>query len=620
MSERVELIASDAWMDGRRIAHIEAFEPAAALGDDQREAYARRFVTLFVDDGTRRRGGVGVVVRAENAYGEEFALKTLALPRRDELEGEQEYGARVDGLKRAFRQEYECHRDLSGLKGMPRLYGWGMVDGACAIVMEWVRGQTLAQAALELAVDEDGRLSPLVASRIGRDLFELLARMDAVGEGFAHRDVSPANVMVRTSRRSVAEQADEGVFDLCLVDFGSAAPVAPQGASFTRAGGVARGATADYAPPEMLTDDIPNAEDLRKSPAIDVYAAGSVLYELACGRPPFSLTDEAAGGMSPYRAKTEQSPARPMLAHAAAEDIEAVLMREPETAVAVAHGMADVPARPDADDVKDALSFVDEQLAGLMSACLAVSQGERPSAFDMHGALAAFSRNYAENVALSLRGEPLIPCSIDGMPRGSADSALGMRRVVRAAGKAASAAVWAVVVLSAGLLADGTQASVALGSVSWQGALPGWAVSAALAFPGAAGLLVRWSGVETPAGFVRGSAALAAAAAVVAFAAGAVDAGSAAVNKALFAAAFASAAAGWCPLVMDYALAVALPARREAKRAGLPEAGVAAGLPDGGARAGGAAGLDEGADADGEAKRLDAASEGESEKGARDGE
>ncbi len=45
-----------------------------------------------------------------------------------------------------------------------------------------------------------------------------------------------------------------------------------------------RGATADFAPPEMLSDDIPGLAELRKSPAIDVYAAASVVYQLACGR------------------------------------------------------------------------------------------------------------------------------------------------------------------------------------------------------------------------------------------------------------------------------------------------------------------------------------------------
>ena len=74
-----------------------------------------------------------------------------------------------------------------------------------------------------LAVDDEGRVSPLVAARIGRDLFELVARMGFVEGGIAHRDISSGNVMVRTDRLSLDEQVDEGAYDLCLVDFGSAA-------------------------------------------------------------------------------------------------------------------------------------------------------------------------------------------------------------------------------------------------------------------------------------------------------------------------------------------------------------------------------------------------------------
>ena len=39
---------------------------------------------------------------------------------------------------------------LSGLKGFPRLYGWGEVDGVPVIVMEWVEGETLAACVRDL--------------------------------------------------------------------------------------------------------------------------------------------------------------------------------------------------------------------------------------------------------------------------------------------------------------------------------------------------------------------------------------------------------------------------------------------------------------------------------------
>lgn len=172
-------------MVGLRLARVDGFEPAIALGQDELPAYLRRFTMLFADDATMRRGGIGRVTRAVNAQGEAVALKQLILPTRDEFDDDATHEALVAKFKAAFREEYECHRALSGLKGFPRLYGWGEVDGVPAIVMEWVEGETLARLRSRLAVDDAGRLSPLVAARLGRDLFDLLCRMSLVGRALS---------------------------------------------------------------------------------------------------------------------------------------------------------------------------------------------------------------------------------------------------------------------------------------------------------------------------------------------------------------------------------------------------------------------------------------------------
>lgn len=116
-------------MVGLRLARVDGFEPAIALGQDELPAYLRRFTMLFADDATMRRGGIGRVTRAVNAQGEAVALKQLILPTRDEFDDDAAHEALVAKFKAAFREEYECHRALSGLKGFPRLYGWGEVDG-----------------------------------------------------------------------------------------------------------------------------------------------------------------------------------------------------------------------------------------------------------------------------------------------------------------------------------------------------------------------------------------------------------------------------------------------------------------------------------------------------------
>lgn len=322
---------------GARVVSVAHFEPAAGMQGEALDSYKRRFGTLFVDESTRRRGGIGSVVCATNVLGEQFALKTLVIPERDERASEAEYERYEAGLKTAFRQEFECHKAVSGLKGFPHLYGMGEVAGMPAIVMEWVCGETLVRVCDALAVDGAGRMPTLVAAQIGRDVFDLLAHLDFLEGGFVHRDISLANVMVRTSRLSLAEQVEEGFFDVCLIDFGSSTPEEMQGSSFTRVSSLTRKATADFAPPEMLTEDIAGIDALRKSPKIDVYATASVVYRLACGRAPFDLEAEAAQSaagsgdatdsrgekgsgknaeatkraFSPYRVKTEAAPPAP---------------------------------------------------------------------------------------------------------------------------------------------------------------------------------------------------------------------------------------------------------------------------------------------------------------------
>lgn len=376
-------------MVGLRLARVDGFEPAIALGQDELPAYLRRFTILFADDATMRRGGIGRVTRAVNAQGEDVALKQLILPTRDEFDDDAAHESLVAKFKAAFREEYECHRALSGLKGFPRLYGWGEVDGVPAIVMEWVEGETLARLRSRLAVDDAGRLSPLVAARLGRDLFDLLCRMSLVGEGFVHRDISPANIMVRTARLPLDRQLAEGTFDLCLIDFGSSLALEPASAvagtggkaSFTERYATLRRATVAYAPPEMLTDDIPDLRALRMSPAIDVYAAASTVYELIAGVAPYEAAPSTSGTSgsrkktrdiaSPYRLKMDTLPDYPIGAHAPGCDLTQLLRREPDVALAAAEQAQQLGLEPDSEELRDALALALPGIAGVATGALA---------------------------------------------------------------------------------------------------------------------------------------------------------------------------------------------------------------------------------------------------------
>ena len=563
-------------MVGLRLARVGGFEPAIALSPDELPVYQRRFAMLFADDATMHRGGIGRVTRAVNAQGEAVALKQLILPTRDEFDDDVAHEALVTKFKAAFREEYECHRALSGLKGFPRLYGWGEVDGVPAIVMEWVEGETLARLRPRLAVDDAGRLSPLVAARLGRDLFDLLCRMSLVGEGLVHRDISPANIMVRTARLPLDRQLAEGTFDLCLIDFGSSLALEPASAvagtggkaSFTERYATLRRATVAYAPPEMLTDDIADLRVLRMSPAIDVYAAASTVYELIAGVAPYEVAPSASGTSgsrkktrdiaSPYRLKMDTRPDYPAGAHAPGCDLTQLLRREPDVALAAAEQAQQMGLEPDSEELRDALAFVDAQLFDVVMACLSCNQGDRPEPAAVEAALTTFCDHYVQNVGRSLRGEPLTPCPMDASGRVA-------RRAAMIGAVAVCGLVWAVVVVSAALLASGARMTVAVGHISWSGALPGIVAALALALPGMAGIAVGAMAHDRRTGFLHGVLALSACEVPVLIAVACIVFSQRAVASGFVAALIATYALTWFLLAMGFAFELPAVSARRAK-------------------------------------------------------
>lgn len=537
MSERVENdtpLANFA-ADAPRVIRVEGFEAPFSLGESERDAYLRRFSTLFVDERRSRRGGLGRVFHATNALGEQLAVKTLILPKIDEGRNESD----EELLRAAFRREYECQRSLALLRGFPRPFGYGTIDGAPAIVMEWVEGVTLAEAREELAVDAEGRVSPLTVARMGRDLFELVSRLSIVGGGLVHRDISPANIMVRTTHRSLARQRAEGSFDLCLIDFGSAEPAASEGISsrsFTAAHGATRHATADYAPPEMLSDDIAAVERQRHSTAVDVYSVGSVLCELLGGEPPFPGASRAT---SPYRLKTEAEPTRPTPAHDAAEDLAAVLSRESEVAVIVAPLALERDLSPRNDELVSALSHVDAQIVDAAMSCLPSDQRLRPHPELMRDEFDRLSENFDKNIKHALAGEPLVSPTA-GRSWANSEHLPRSRRALRMGGRILGAVICASVsIVTAWLVGEGDPGRIAL-------------VAACLVAPALFALLARGNDVSGRMGLLRGGVAL-----LVTSAGSALGlwslAGLGERLSGVLAALFVCACATWLVLVIDYA-------------------------------------------------------------------
>lgn len=207
----------------------------------------------------------------------------------------------------------------------------------------------------------------------------------------------------------------------------------------------------------MLTDDIPDLRALRMSPAIDVYAAAKHGLRAHCRRRAIRSRAGHFGHLgfaqktrdiaSPYRLKMDTRPDYPIGAHAPGCDLTQLLCREPDVALAAAEQAQQLGLEPDSEELRDALEFVDAQLFDVVMACLSSHQKDRPEPAAVEAALSAFCDHYAQNVGRSLRGEPLTPCPMDASGR-------AVRRAAMIGAAVVCSVVWAVVVVSAALLAS----------------------------------------------------------------------------------------------------------------------------------------------------------------------
>lgn len=279
-----------------RLLELTEFEFAFPVAEQERDQARRRFLTLLVDPSQERsQGTTGYVRKAfDLSRTHTFAIKGL-------LKGTDKTSACDEA---ALREEYKAQLRLSQLRGFPRLYGTGQSPDGPVIVMEWIEGKSLRQAEGELLAQAKDRFE--LAAQLGHDLYAILAGMGVLSTTMAHRDLSPSNVMIKTGEHGITEQADRGRFDLCIVDFGSTTFLDEYDPRFTVNTSILRHGTPEYAPPEMLADSGEGILELRQSPAIDVYAAAGILYEVASGRTPYQLASHP--GEVPYDIKTQGPP------------------------------------------------------------------------------------------------------------------------------------------------------------------------------------------------------------------------------------------------------------------------------------------------------------------------
>lgn len=168
------------------------------------------------------------------------------------------YGADAEFVER-FRREAMAAGRLNH-PNIVQVYDWGRnEDGAAYMVMERVVGKNLREVLRER---DGGRLAPPAAARL---IEQVCRALDAARrEGIVHRDVKPENILVTSDGRAK------------VADFGVARALAESRA--TQAGVVL--GTASYLAPEQVEG---KPGDHRS----DIYALGTVLYEILTGEAPF---------------------------------------------------------------------------------------------------------------------------------------------------------------------------------------------------------------------------------------------------------------------------------------------------------------------------------------------
>ena len=355
---------------------LESFDTAAPVNPADEELAKRRFMTLIVKADRSSHGNTGLVLQAHNTSNERFAVKVLADNTLMRALGTNTPSRTADesamhlANTAALFEEYRNLCRVSHLRGFPHVYGYGTCQGEPLILMEWIEGTSLDKAASMLPHDGEGVTCAATAS-VGCAVLGTLLSTQNLETPLVHRDLSPANIMFRTNELGIDEQVQALAFKPCLVDMGSSVPALGSD-TLTQRADIWRYATPAYAAPEMLTRDIPNIAELRRSPSVDVYAIASILYELYSGHTPFRAARHQAHEVSSYYLLKTQNEPEPLVAH----------------------------------------KGDDQAFADLIMSCLVTDQASRPSEREFYEGLLAFAPDLDESAA-STPGLSHQPINID---------------------------------------------------------------------------------------------------------------------------------------------------------------------------------------------------------------
>jgi WD40 repeat protein len=251
-----ELCPDDARLQAllrERLARRQRLQAALDLPGVTQQDQAAQPASLPVIDGYEMgellgRGGMGLVFKAwHKALKRHVALKIVLS------------GAHAGATERArFRTEAEAVARLHH-PGIVQIYEVGEQAGCPYLALEFVSGGSLAQQL-------DG--APMPPRRAAQLLLDLArAVQHAHEQGIVHRDLKPANVLLTETGGAK------------ITDFGLAKRIDVEQCP-TQTGTVL--GSPSYMAPEQAAGKVRAI-----GPATDVYALGTILYQLLTGRPPF---------------------------------------------------------------------------------------------------------------------------------------------------------------------------------------------------------------------------------------------------------------------------------------------------------------------------------------------
>jgi len=234
--------------------------PTSALQQEEDPLLGQTLAGQYKIVSVLGQGGMGTVYRGTQvSIDRTVAIKVIS----------REFSTDLESIKR-FQREAKITSKLTHPNTI-RLYDFGLTDdGLAYLVMELLEGRELA--------DELAEVGKMVLPRAVEVCVQVLKALeDAHGLGIVHRDLKPANIFMQRMTGGDLPK---------VMDFGIAKTFTDSELSKVTKTGMLVGTPAYMSPEQARGEPI--------GPAADIYAVGTIFYELLSGRVPFEADTPVA--------------------------------------------------------------------------------------------------------------------------------------------------------------------------------------------------------------------------------------------------------------------------------------------------------------------------------------